>query len=47
MEIMDSFYIFTWNLVLFTSYHKLPKFPTRSLTIENRHATLLSMYDVI
>ena len=38
---------FTWNLVLFSSYHNWPKFPAWSLTIQHRHATLLSTYDVI
>jgi len=41
------FYIFKWNLVLFTSYHNLPKFRARSLTIQHRHETLVSTYDVI
>ena len=38
---------FTWNLVLFSSYHNWPKFPTWSLTIHHRYAILLSTYDVI
>jgi len=38
---------FTWNLVLFSSYPNWPKFPSWSLAIQHRHATLLSTYGVI
>jgi len=37
---------FTWNVVLFSSYHNWPKFLAWSLTIQHRHATFLSTYDV-
>ena len=33
---------FMWNLVLLSSYHNWPKFPTWGLTIQHRHATLIS-----
>ena len=33
---------FMWNLVFLSSYHNWPKFPTWGLTIQHRHATLIS-----